>query len=85
MNSAPFVFSNHSFTPAMTLDSSGNLGLGVTSSASINPSITIGTETLTVEMLKALKHINGFIEYAAKTDSAFGDLWTAYNTAEKLD
>jgi hypothetical protein len=68
----------------MTLDSSGNLGIG-TSSPGSNPSITLGEESITLEDLKSFKRVAAFAEFAAKTDPRFAELWTAFNVANKLE
>ena len=70
--------------PRMTLDSSGNLGIG-TLAPSVNPSITLGEESMTLEDLKAFKNMVAFAEFAAKTDPRFAELWTAFNVANKLE
>jgi len=70
--------------PRMTLDSSGNLGIG-TLAPSVNPSITLGEESMTLEDLKAFKNMVAFAEFAAKTDPKFAELWTAFNVANKLE
>lgn len=83
MSGAPIVFATQpQLTPRMTLSTSGNLGIGTSTP---NPSITVGTETITPELIKSIKHIHAFMEYAAKTDHTFGELWTAFNAAQKLE
>lgn len=85
MSGQPIVFAtNQSQLPRMTLSASGNLGIG-TSAAHTNPSITVGAETITPELIKSIKHIHAFMDYAAKTDHTFGELWTAFNAAQKLE
>lgn len=69
--------------PAMTLSSNG-LGIG-TLAPSVNPSITLGEESMTLEDLKAFKNMVAFAEFAAKTDPRFAELWTAFNVANKLE
>jgi hypothetical protein len=68
----------------MTLDSSGNLGIGAVESGG-SPSITLGGESMTLEDLKAFKNMVAFAEFAAKTDPRFAELWTAFNVANKLE
>jgi hypothetical protein len=68
----------------MTLDSSGNLGIGTVAPGS-SPSITLGEESMTLEDLKAFKRMAAFAEFAAKTDPKFAELWTAFNVANKLE
>ena len=70
--------------PRMTLDSSGNLGIGTVAPGS-NPSITLGEESMTLEDLKSFKKMAAFAEFAAKTDPKFAELWTAFNVANKLE
>ena len=70
--------------PAMTLDSSGNFGIGTVAPVS-NPSITLGDETMTLEDLREFKKMAAFAEFAAKTDPKFAELWTAFNVANKLE
>lgn len=69
--------------PAMTLDSNGNLGIG-TLSANMKPTITLGQFEITEDMIKELQKTAGFLEYIRKADPAMGQLWTAFEAAEKL-
>jgi hypothetical protein len=70
--------------PRMTLDSSGNLGIG-TLAPSVNTSLTLGEESMTLEDLKSFKKMAAFAEFAAKADPKFAELWTAFNVANKLE
>jgi len=70
--------------PAMTLSSNGNLGIG-TVAPNVNPCITLGEESMTLEDLKSFKKMAAFAEFAAKTDPKFAELWTAFNVANKLE
>lgn len=70
--------------PRMTLDSSGNLGIG-TLAPSVNPSLTLSEESMTLEDLKSFKKMAAFAEFAAKADPKFAELWTAFNVANKLE
>lgn len=76
--------SSNNMQPAMTLSPNGNLGIG-TSSPNVNPSITLGEESMTIEDLKSFKKMAAFAEFAAKTDPKFAELWTAFNVANKLE
>lgn len=66
---------------AMTLDANGNLGLGSTFT---DPSITVGNETITPELIRTMRHVAGFVEYARQTTPEIEKLWVAYAAAEKL-
>jgi hypothetical protein len=70
----------------MTLDSSGNLGLGTTTPQG---TLTIHgingeSESITAEDLRAFKDMCGLLEYMTKVDPKFAEYATAYKASKKV-
>lgn len=81
VNATPIQFSTAG-SEVMRLGANGSLGIGTSAP---NPSITVGREVLDEAMIKGLKELKGFLDYAEQTGSEVGSLWTAYKAANKLE
>lgn len=78
--------SNHGYTEAMRLDANGNLGIGAGGKpGTITLTDGVNSTTLTVQMVKGLQEVKGFLDYAEQCNSEVGELWRAYKTANKLE
>lgn len=86
MSHVTFAPSNTAYTEAMRLDASGNLGIGGSGKpGTITLTDGVDSITLTVQMVKGLQEVKGFLDYAEKCNSEVGELWRAYKVSNKLE